>query len=394
MRTKSKAKQLQVVATLLLLMAVSACGDSDPQDLEDAGSRADAGSTTDAGNTTDAGSTTDAGTATTPTLLSHAPLAAATGVPFNESVSATFSEEMDRATLTPTTFTLTAGVAATPVQGTVHYANAKAVFWPAAHLASNTVFTATVTSGARSASGATLAAPRSWSFTTGSTRVAGTPVNLGTAGDYVILAKSGISTVPTSAVTGNLAVSPAAASYVTGFSLTSDATNAFSTSPQVTGKVYAADYASPTPSKLTTAVGDMELAFTSASGRAPDFTELGTGNIGGMTLSPGVYKWGTAVLIPTDLTLTGSATDVWIFQIAQDLTLASGTDITLAGGALPKNVFWQVSGQVDLGTTAHLEGVILGQTSITLRTGASVNGRLLAQTAVTLDGSTVVQPAP
>ncbi|MFP2904992.1 Ig-like domain-containing protein [Pyxidicoccus sp. 3LFB2] len=149
MRTKSKAKQLQVVATLLLLMAVSACGDSDPQDLEDAGSRADAGSTTDAGNTTDAGSTTDAGTATTPTLLSHAPLAAATGVPFNESVSATFSEEMDRATLTPTTFTLTAGVAATPVQGTVHYANAKAVFWPAAHLASNTVFTATVTSGAR-----------------------------------------------------------------------------------------------------------------------------------------------------------------------------------------------------------------------------------------------------
>ncbi|MFP2904991.1 ice-binding family protein [Pyxidicoccus sp. 3LFB2] len=219
-------------------------------------------------------------------------------------------------------------------------------------------------------------------------------MNLGTAGDYVILAKSGISTVPTSAVTGNLAVSPAAASYVTGFSLTSDATNAFSTSPQVTGKVYAADYASPTPSKLTTAVGDMELAFTSASGRAPDFTELGTGNIGGMTLSPGVYKWGTAVLIPTDLTLTGSATDVWIFQIAQDLTLASGTDITLAGGALPKNVFWQVSGQVDLGTTAHLEGVILGQTSITLRTGASVNGRLLAQTAVTLDGSTVVQPAP
>ncbi|WP_164017616.1 ice-binding family protein [Pyxidicoccus trucidator] len=382
MRTKSKAKQLKVVATLLLLLVGSACGDSDPRDPEDAGSRADAGSTADAGS------------ATTPTLLSNSPLAAATGVPVNESVSATFSEAMDRATLTPTTFTLTAGVAAEPVQGTVHYANAKAVFWPAAHLASNTVFTATLTSGARSASGVALVAPHIWSFTTGSTRVAGTPVNLGTAGDYVILAKSGISTVPTSAITGNLAVSPAAASYITGFSLTSDSTNVFSTSPQVTGKVYAADYASPTPSNLTTAVGDMELAFTSASGRAPDFTELGTGNLGGMTLSPGVYKWGTAVLIPTDLTLTGSATDVWIFQIAQDLTLSSGTDIVLAGGALPKNIFWQVSGQVDLGTTAHLEGIILSQTSIKLRTGASVNGRLLAQTAVTLDGSTVVQPAP
>jgi hypothetical protein len=85
---------------------------------------------------------------------------------------------------------------------------------------------------------------------------------------------------------------------------------------------------------------------------------------------------------------------VWIFQIAQDLTLSSGTDIVLAGGALPKNVFWQVSGLVDLGTTAHLEGIVLSQTSITLRTGASVNGRLLAQTAVTIDGSTVVQPAP
>ena len=150
-------------------------------------------------------------------------------------------------------------------------------------------------------------------------------VTLGAVGGYVILAKTGISTVPTSAITGNLGVSPAAASYITGFSLTADATNVFSTSPQVTGKVYAADYAPPTPSNLTTAVGDMELAFTDAAGRAPDVTELGAGNIGGMTLDPGVYKWGTGLLIPTDVTLTGSATGVWIFQIAQDLTMSSGT---------------------------------------------------------------------
>ena len=127
---------------------------------------------------------------------------------------------------------------------------------------------------------------------------------LGTAGNFAILAKSGISTVPTSAVTGNIGVSPAAATSITGFSLIADATNVFSTSPQVTGKVYAADYAPPTPSNLTTAVGDMELAFTDAAGRAPDVTELGAGNIGGMTLAPGVYKWGTGLLIPTDVTLS------------------------------------------------------------------------------------------
>jgi hypothetical protein len=218
-------------------------------------------------------------------------------------------------------------------------------------------------------------------------------VNLGEAGNFVILAKSGISTVPTSAVTGDLGVSPAAATFITGFSLTADATDAFSTSPQVTGKVYASDYAPPTPSNLTTAVSDMELAFTDAAGRAPDVTELGAGNIGGMTLDPGVYKWGTGLLIPTDVTLSGSATDVWIFQIAQDLTMSSGVKILLAGGAQPKNVFWQIAGLVDLGTTAHCQGVILTQTAATLRTGASINGRLLAQTAVDIDGSAVVEPA-
>jgi hypothetical protein len=217
-------------------------------------------------------------------------------------------------------------------------------------------------------------------------------VNLGTAASYVILAKSGISTVPTSAVTGDLGVSPAAATSITGFSLIADSTNVFSTSTQVTGKVYAADYAPPTPSNLTTAVHDMQLAFTDAAGRAPDVTELGAGNIGGMTLTPGIYKWSTGLLIPTTVTLTGSATDVWIFQIAKDLTMSSAAKILLTGGALPKNIFWQVSGLVDLGTTAHCEGVVLTQTAVTLKTGASIKGRLLAQTAVTLNNSNVVAP--
>jgi len=168
----------------------------------------------------------------------------------------------------------------------------------------------------------------------------------------------------------------------------------FATSVQVVGKIYAADFAPPSPSNLTTAISDMELAFTDAAGRAPDVTELGAGNIGGMTLGAGVYKWGTGVLIPSDLTLNGNAEDVWIFQIAQDLTLSSATNVFLSGGALPKNVFWQVAGFVDLGTTSHLEGIVLTQTAITLHTGASIDGRLLAQTAIDLDSSAVVEPAP
>ncbi len=230
--------------------------------------------------------------------------------------------------------------------------------------------------------------------TTGDGGNTGSPmaVNLGTAADFVILAKTGISTVPPSTITGNLGVSPAAATYITGFSLIADATNVFSTSAQVTGNVYASTYAAPTPTNLTTAIGDMQLAFTDAAGRAAGVTNLGAGNIGGKTLAPGVYKWGTGLLIPTDVTLSGSGTDVWILQIAQNLTVSNGARIALTGGALPANVFWQVSGATTLGTTAHIEGVVLCQTEIALKTSASINGRLLAQSAVTLEGNTVVAP--
>ena len=219
------------------------------------------------------------------------------------------------------------------------------------------------------------------------------PVNLGSAGNFVILAKSGISTVPTSAITGDIGVSPIDNTAITGFSKTLDSSGIFSTSSQVTGKIFASDYAVPTPSNLTTAVGDMGTAYTDAAGRSnPNFTELGAGEIGGLTLVPGLYKWGTNVLITTDVTLNGNSNDVWIFQIAGSINLANGKRVILTGGALPKNIFWQSFGVVSIGTTAHFEGIVLAQTSITLGTGASANGRLLAQTAVTLDANTVTKP--
>jgi ice-binding like protein len=217
------------------------------------------------------------------------------------------------------------------------------------------------------------------------------PVNLGTAGKFAILSQSGISTVPPSAITGDLGVSPIASTAITGFSLTMDSSNVFSTSPQVTGKVYAADYASPTPANLTTAIGDMQTAFTDAAGRPANVNELGGGNIGGLVLSPGVYKWGTSVIIPSDVSLAGLPTDVWIFEIAQNLTMSNSARVVLFG-AVPKNVFWQVSGGVTLGSKTHLAGTVLAKTAITLGSTASVKGRLLSQTAVTLITNKIVRP--
>ena len=220
------------------------------------------------------------------------------------------------------------------------------------------------------------------------------PVNLGTAGNFVILAKSGISTVPASAVVGDMGVSPIDSTAITGFSLNVTTGDPFATSSQVTGKIYAADFGIPTPVYLTTAVGDMLTAYDDAAGRTnPDFTELGAGEIGGLTLAPGLYKWGTSVSISSDVTLNGGPNAVWILQVAQKTTQANGTKVHLTGGAVAKNVFWQAFGSVTIGTTAHFEGILMAKTSISLATGASINGRLLAQTAVTLDANAVNAPA-
>jgi len=215
-------------------------------------------------------------------------------------------------------------------------------------------------------------------------------VNLGSAGNFVILAKSGISTTGSTAITGYIGVSPISATAITGFGLVMDSSGNFSSSAIVTGKVYAADYASPTPATMTTAVSNMETAYTDAAGRTNSTaTELGARNIGGMTLAPGLYKWTTGVSMPTDVTLSGGADDVWIFQIAENLTLSSATNVVLSGGAEASNIFWQVAGQTTLGTNSVFNGNILSQTAIVLNTGATLNGRALAQTAVTLDANIV-----
>jgi len=326
---------------------------------------------------------------TSPVVNSTDPLNNATGVAVNKVVAVTFSEALDPLTINATTFTLKQG--ATAVIGVVAYSGITATFTPANVLVAGTVYTATLTTGAKDLAGNALAANSVISFTTAAAVSNLAVVNLGAAGNYVILAKTAVNNTPTSAVTGDIGLSPAATSFITGFSLTN--ATGYATSPQVTGNLYAADMASPTGTNLTTAVENMITAYNDAAGRpSPDFSELGTGNIGGKTLTKGLYKWSNTVSLPTSVTISGSADDVWIFQIAGDLTVTSAVNVTLIGGAQAKNIFWQVAGTVTIGTTSHFEGILLSKTGITFQTGASINGRALAQTAVILDGNAIVKP--
>jgi len=215
-----------------------------------------------------------------------------------------------------------------------------------------------------------------------------TPVDLGSAGNFTVLSKTGITDVFKTSVVGNVGTSP-----ITGAAL-------LLTCDEVTGYIYTVDAAGPLPcrvtdpTRLTAAVGDMEAAYNDAAGRVnPDVLNLGAGEIGGLTLTPGLYKWGTGVNISNDVTLTGGPDDVFILQIAGTLTQAAAKNVILSGGAQAKNVFWQTGGAVSIGTQAHFEGVILSKTMIAMKTRASINGRLLAQTAVTLQMNSVVQPA-
>lgn len=325
-----------------------------------------------------------------PTVVSIYPDNGAATVARNQSLSINFSTEMDAATIDALSFTLLQGT--TSIPGTVTYSGTTAVFNPTATLDADKVYTATITDRMKDVAGNAVAG-KTWSFTTSAnTESTLGLVNLGAAGNYVILAKTGISTVPASVITGDIAVSPNNAESITDFSLTHF--TGYAESAQVTGKVYAAEMAAPTSDNLTTAVENMLTAYTDAAGRPdPDFFELHTGLIGGKTLVPGLYKWTNTVLAPTNFIVSGGANDVWIFQIAGDLILSSDVKVILGGEAQAKNIFWQVAGEAVFEAGSHFEGIVLSQTAVHLRTGAVMNGLILAQSAVTLQSSTVTKPA-
>jgi hypothetical protein len=219
------------------------------------------------------------------------------------------------------------------------------------------------------------------------------PIDLGGASNFVILSKAGISTTGATHIWGNIGVSPIDSTAITGFDLNWVTGSPYATSALVTGNVYAPDYADPTPATLGTAVLNMETAYTNAAGLPADDTELYAGDLTGQTLYPGVHKWGTNVLVSAaGTTLQGNASDVWVFQISGTLTLASGANVYLSPNAQAANIFWQVAGDVTIGTTAVMKGTILCATQIAMQTTSSLEGRALAQTAVTLDATTVYAP--
>jgi hypothetical protein len=167
-------------------------------------------------------------------------------------------------------------------------------------------------------------------------------VDIGTAGNYVILTKTGISTVPISAITGDIAVSPIAATAITGFSLVADSGGKYSKSSQLTGRAFAADYAVPTPTQLTTAVGDMGTAYLNAEGL--ENTDATMKNIGGgvldnVTLTSGIYTFDSNVTINDTIYFDGNDSDVFTIQIAGNLEQVRDTQVILTNGALANNFF-------------------------------------------------------
>lgn len=329
-----------------------------------------------------------------PTINSTSPSDGAINVVLNTKVTVNFSEAIDPDTVTSGSVSLNDDTAGTTVAGSRQFVNpSTVVFSPNADLAANSDHTLTLSGAITDLAGNALAFT-TVGFKTGAGASSGpVAVDLGTSGNYVILAKTGISTTGTTDITGDIAVSPESQTALTGFNETLSTDGTFATSPLVTGKLFAASMAVPTPTTLTTAVSDMETAYTDAAGRSdPDFSELGAGEIGGMTLEPGLYKWGTGVLVASDVTLNGDDNDVWIFQVGQDLKLQDGKAIMLSGGAQPKNIFWQVAGDVTLQAGTTFNGVILGKTGIILKSGAVINGRALGQTATTLISNDINEP--
>jgi len=204
-------------------------------------------------------------------------------------------------------------------------------------------------------------------------------VFLGTAGTFAALSYAGVTNAGPTVVTGDLGTYPI-------LSCTGLPTPCTGNGPgQVNGTIHAADVVAQT------AQASLLVAYNDAKGRTTNPINEDAADLGGKTLTPGLYKSATTMAITGTLTLQGAG--VYIFQMGTGLTVNTGAMVVLAGGATADNIFWQVGSAATLGTTADFKGTILALTSISLATGAKLEGRALAQHgAVTLDTNDVTIP--
>jgi len=310
-----------------------------------------------------------------PTVSATNPVDGGSGVAV---ITASFSEPMNSLSLM-NSFTLS-GPGGVAVYGSVAYDAAAdlATFTPVVPLQLNTEYTATVTTGATDLAGNALVSNHVWRFTTGAAASSQNGVPLGAAAQFAVLAGSTVTNTGATALTGDMGVSPG--SVLAGFP-----------PGTLTGTKHVAD--------VTSAAGmaALTIAYNDAAGRTLAPITV-AGNLGGLTLPPGLYKSTSSLAITSgDLTLDarGDANGVFIFQMASTLTTTAGRAVILSGGARASNVFWQVGTSAALGTTSAFKGTIMADQSISLNTGASLNGRALARIgAVTLAGNAVVMPTP
>ena len=203
---------------------------------------------------------------------------------------------------------------------------------------------------------------------------AGPPtVLLGTAASFAVLAGAGISNTGPTTINGDVGSFPTTTQ--TGFG-----------SVTLTGTNHAGD------AVTQGAKTDLVTAYNQAAGSGP--TIAVAGDLGGQNLVPGVYKSSSSLQLTGALTLSGTSSDVWIFQAGSTLTTASGSSVVFTGGASACNVFWQIGSSATIGTGSAFKGTIIALTSITVTTGATIVGRALARNgAVTLDTNTITRPS-
>ncbi|MDO8518700.1 MAG: Ig-like domain-containing protein [Deltaproteobacteria bacterium] len=341
--------------------------------------------------------------ATAPTVTSTNPQDADLNVAINKKITATFSESMDALTITTANYTVT-GPGVTNVTGTVAYAleGNIATFTPDSNLAPDTTFTATVT-GAADLAGNVMESAAVWTFTTGAEEaqtVAQEPVPLGSSSNFAILASAAITNIATSAITGDVGLTPDSGSNISGFSVPE-------TCPEVTGLMYAVDAAGPAcalidPELLTDAKTDAEVAFINARAAVRGTPQAISGNLNGLTLYPGLYESGSSLEISPGgflyLDAQGDGNAIFIIRSATSITTEATSEVVLTKGAKATNVYWTAGSAVTLGTNSIMKGTMVAGTALSLLTGANLEGRALNQgaaaEAVTLDSCTITVPSP